>query len=333
MKKFIVITVGVMLAIVLFVGIVFYSVSKSPFKGESEFTVEVKEGNSFYDVIYSLEGTGNIKSSMLTKLYIKLNNISVNLVPGIFTVKKDASLEEFINILENSNEDKNIINVTIPEGYNIDSMGILFEEKGLFSKEEFINAVKEYDIPSYIPKLDGQRYEMEGFLFPDTYKFVSGITPNEVITMMNKEFEKVVESITKESNKDIEDIYKLVTMASIVEKEAVVEEERSIISSVFYNRLEIDMKFQSCATVLYSLGKHKDKLYEKDLEIQSPYNTYIVTGYPVGPIASPGKSSLMAALNPKDTNYIYFVANNDGTHFFTDNYNEFLKVKEKTQGF
>ncbi len=93
------------------------------------------------------------------------------------------------------------------------------------------------------------------------------------------------------------------------------------------------MKFQSCATVLYALGKHKDKLYEKDLEVNSPYNTYLVKGLPVGPISSPGSEAIKAAINPAETNYLFFVSNNDGTHFFTDNYDEFLKVKEKTQGF
>lgn len=93
------------------------------------------------------------------------------------------------------------------------------------------------------------------------------------------------------------------------------------------------MKFQSCATVQYALGEHKEKLYEKDLTVESPYNTYLVDGMPIGPISNPGRESLKAAINPKSTNYLYFVSNNDGTHFFTDDYNEFLKVKEKTQGF
>lgn len=171
---------------------------------------------------------------------------------------------------------------------------------------------------------------MEGFLFPDTYAFKEGITPNEVIETMINQFNNKIDEVMagREDN-----IYDIITMASIVEKEAAISEERPVIASVFYNRLNGGIKFQSCATVLYALGDHRDKLYENDLTIESPYNTYIVDGYPEGPICSPGLEAIKAALNPSDTNYIYFVSNNDGSHFFTDNYDEFLRVKEETQGF
>ena len=122
-------------------------------------------------------------------------------------------------------------------------------------------------------------------------------------------------------------------MASIVEKEASDKKELDIVASVFYNRLKIDMPLQSCATVLYSLGKHKDILLDKDLEVKSPYNTYIVEGFPIGPICNPGKESIKAALSPATTNYLYFVSTNDGKHFFTDDYKKFLEIKKKTQGF
>jgi len=315
-------------------GFIYYnSVTKNPFTGDNEFMVEVKEGHSFYDVIYTLDKTGNIKNTTLSKLYIKLKDLNVKLVPGNFKIPTNSTMEEFIAILESPDSDESTVSVTIPEGYDIESMAKLFEEKGLFSKDEFTKAVKEFETPNYISKVDGQKYAMEGFLFPDTYKIVKGETPTEVISMMNKRFDEIIKDVAESSQKEIKDIYRTVSMASIVEREAVAEGERPIVASVFYNRLEINMKFQSCATVLYSLGEYKEKLYEKDLEVQSPYNTYLVDGYPIGPICSPGKSSLMAAVNPQDTNYLYFVANNDGTHFFTDDYSEFLKVKEKTQGF
>ena len=156
---------------------------------------------------------------------------------------------------------------------------------------------------------------------------------NEIIKLMVDKFYSTINEINKEKPIDMKKLDNIIIMASIVEGEASDKNERDKVASVFYNRLKKDMKLQSCATVLYSLGKHKEKLYDKDLEVQSPYNTYKVTGLPVGPICNPGKESIKAALSPAKTNYLYFVSNNDGTHFFTDDYNEFLKVKAVTQGF
>ena len=117
-------------------------------------------------------------------------------------------------------------------------------------------------------------------------------------------------------------------MASIVEKEAERDDERGKVASVFYNRIEQHTKFQSCATVLYALGYHKAEVSNEDIKVNSPYNTYKVDGLPIGPIACPGKASLNAAINPEKTNYLFFISNDDGTHTFTDNDKEFMRLKE-----
>ncbi len=311
----------------------FKSATSHPFRGNDEIVVEVKNGYTFYNILEDLDNKQAIINPNLIKAYVKLNNISPKIIPGKFKVPSSSTIDEFVKILQNPNLTGNDVTVTIPEGYDIEAMGKVFEEKGFFSKNDFIKAVKEYSLPSYVEKREGRKYDLEGFLFPDTYKFNKGITPIEVVKIMNDKFNEEITSLSKSYGIKNEDIYKLVIMASIVEKEAVKKDERAIVASVFYNRLNTNMKFQSCATVLYSLGEHRDKLYEKDLEIQSPFNTYIVDGLPAGPIASPGRESLKAAIEPAKTNYIYFVSKNDGTHFFTNDYNEFLKVKEQTQGF
>jgi UPF0755 protein len=120
-------------------------------------------------------------------------------------------------------------------------------------------------------------------------------------------------------------------MASVIEKEAKLEYERPVIAAVFYNRLRINMKLQSCATVQYALGTHKEVLAYKDLEIESPYNTYKHSGFPIGPISNPGISSIEAALNPANVDYIYFVAKGDGSHYFSSSYKEFLKYKNSVK--
>ena len=116
---------------------------------------------------------------------------------------------------------------------------------------------------------------------------------------------------------------------SMIEKEAVVDSERSFISSVIYNRIAIGMPLQIDATVIYSYGYHIEKMYEKYLEIDSPYNTYMYYGLPIGPISNPGRASLMAALKPKETDYLYYLLESENTHYFTDNYDDFLRRKEE----
>ncbi|WP_040330756.1 endolytic transglycosylase MltG [Clostridium ihumii] len=333
MKKGIIIATFCLIGILIF-GTIFYSKSiKNPFKTNDDFIVKVKEGDTLYTIIDGIDEDGILKNSVITKMYIKMSDNKPVIKPGTYNVEKDASLGDLLNILGNESLNNNNVSVTIPEGYDIDQIAKVLDEKGIISSEKFIKGVKEYPVPKYIKLDEKKRYQLEGFLFPDTYTFTKGVTAEEIIKTMNNRFNSIIKELTNKEAIETQNINDIVTMASIVEKEASSESERDIVSSVFYNRLNNKMKFQSCATVIYALGEHREKLYEKDLEVKSPYNTYLVEGLPVGPISNPGRASINAAINPKKTNYLFFVSNNDGTHFFTDNYEEFLKVKEKTQGF
>lgn len=333
MKKGIIIATFCLIGILIF-GTIFYSKSiKNPFKTNDDFIVKVKEGDTLYTIIDGIEEDGILKNSVITKMYIKMSDNKPVIKPGTYNVEKDASLGDLLNILGNESLNNNNVSVTIPEGYDIDQIAKVLNEKGIISSEKFIKGVKEYPVPKYIKLDEKKRYQLEGFLFPDTYTFTKGVTAEEIIKTMNNRFNSIIKELTNKEAIETQNINDIVTMASIVEKEASSESERDIVSSVFYNRLNNKMKFQSCATVIYALGEHREKLYEKDLEVKSPYNTYLVEGLPIGPISNPGRASINAAINPKKTNYLFFVSNNDGTHFFTDNYEEFLKVKEKTQGF
>lgn len=166
-------------------------------------------------------------------------------------------------------------------------------------------------------------------MFPDTYQFKKGTSNHEIIDKMLSRFNEIYKSAVflemKNTNYSLDEI---ITISSIVEEEAKLDIERPIIAKVFYNRLQKNMKLESCATVQYALGTHKSVLYYKDLEVDSPYNTYKYIGLPQGPICNPGKNSIMAALNPADVNYIYFVSKGDGSHYFTNSYDEFLKYKK-----
>lgn len=336
-KKKILIVLIVIFAIVLS-GFILYTNENNkainhPLKASKPVRVVVKEGDSLYGVMNELKNNNQLNNIYLMKLYIKNKNIKTNKIKaGNYLFKEDITLEQFINNLTNGLFNEDAIKITIPEGYDIEHIAASFEQKGLISKEKFLLSCKEYSVPTFVKKDQNRKYLLEGYLFPDTYDFTKGMDGKEIIDIMIKRFESVINEISKDKMSKPEELDKIITMASIVEKEAEKSEEQGKVASVFYNRINKKMKLQSCATVLYSMGVHKDKLSYEDLKIKSPYNTYIVDGLPAGPICCPGKKAIKAAIEPEKTNYLYFVSNNNGTHFFTDDYNKFLEVKKKTQG-
>lgn len=306
-----------------------FKIVDTPLKINNEEIVEVAEGDSFYGILDKLSEEGKIKNKFLVKLYLKICGIKPEVLEGTYKLNKSMTLNEFVNLLTDSNKDK--VYITIPEGYTIDDIAEKLEENNICNSKEFIDSVKNYELPKYISNNPNKRYNLEGFLFPDTYSFNKNENADFIIKTMLNRFEKVWQEIVEDLNISIpeEEIEKKVNVASIIEKEAVVDSERSFISSVIYNRIAIGMPLQIDATVIYSYGYHIEKMYEKYLEIDSPYNTYMYYGLPIGPISNPGRASLMAALKPKETDYLYYLLESENTHYFTDNYDDFLKRKEE----
>lgn len=306
-----------------------FKIVDTPLKINNEEIVEVAEGDSFYGILDKLSEEGKIKNKFLVKLYLKICGIKPEVLEGTYKLNKSMTLNEFVNLLTDSNKDK--VYITIPEGYTIDDIAEKLEENNICNSKEFIDSVKNYELPKYIRNNPNKRYNLEGFLFPDTYSFNKNENADFIIKTMLNRFEKVWQEIVEDLNISIpeEEIEKKVNVASIIEKEAVVDSERSFISSVIYNRIAIGMPLQIDATVIYSYGYHIEKMYEKYLEIDSPYNTYMYYGLPIGPISNPGRASLMAALKPKETDYLYYLLESENTHYFTDNYDDFLRRKEE----
>ncbi len=306
-----------------------FKIVDTPLKINNEEIVEVAEGDSFYGILDKLSEEGKIKNKFLVKLYLKICGIKPEVLEGTYKLNKSMTLNEFVNLLTDSNKDK--VYITIPEGYTIDDIAEKLEENNICNSKEFIDSVKNYELPKYISNNPNKRYNLEGFLFPDTYSFNKNENTDFIIKTMLNRFEKVWQEIVEDLNISIpeEEIEKKVNVASIIEKEAVVDSERSFISSVIYNRIAIGMPLQIDATVIYSYGYHIEKMYEKYLEIDSPYNTYMYYGLPIGPISNPGRASLMAALKPKETDYLYYLLESENTHYFTDNYDDFLRRKEE----
>jgi len=325
--------IGVLIVCVL-AGIYQYKkIIQHPIIASEDIHVNVENGDTLYSILDDLNQNGAVKNSSIIKFYIKKNGVKSNIHTGKFFIPKDSTVNEIITILSTVGNEEDIIKVTIPEGFDIKEIAKVLQEKGIINSEKFIESCKTYKLPTYIYENENRNFNLEGFLFPATYELKAGMSGNVIIKSMVDKFYITINEINKEKPIDMKKLDDIIIMASIVERETSDATERNKVASVFYNRLDKDIKLQSCATVLYSLGKHKEKIYNKDLEVKSPYNTYKVEGLPVGPICSPGKASIKAVLSPAKTNYLYFVLNKDGKHFFTDNYNEFLKVKAVTQGF
>jgi len=318
------------------IGLIFImsynKVIEKPLKSsETTILIEVKQGEGFNDILNKLDEENKLSNKLLIKVKVAIDKVDIKLREGIYEIDTNTTLAGFINSLENTADDKDLVKLTIPEGYSIEDIASTVEEKGLCSKDEFLKAVKSYELPKFVTANDKKRYNLEGFLYPDTYLIQKGSDANYIIKSMLNRFEEILKQVKDETKVDIkdEDVEKTITIASMIEKEAGVENDRPLISSVIYNRLEKDMKLQLDAAVIYGLGYHVDVVLNKHLEIDSPYNVYKYKGLPVGPIANPGIDSIKATLLPEKTDYLYYILQKDGSHYFTNNYDDFLKKKKE----
>jgi UPF0755 protein len=205
--------------------------------------------------------------------------------------------------------------VTIPEGYTALQIADLLQQQGLTDGNEFKRLARD---PEYIRSLDVEETSLEGYLFPETYRFPRAMRAKDVIRTMVSGFKQALTPELRARAGDLDlSVHKVVTLASLIEKETGVDAERELISAVFHNRLRLRMPLQSDPTVIYGLERFDGNLRKQDLSSASPYNTYRVTGLPPGPISNPGIKSIHAALFPAPVKYLYFVSRNDGTHIFS----------------
>jgi UPF0755 protein len=254
------------------------------------------------------------------------------LFAGDYLLSANMSPKDILNKLLSGSQVE-AIRLTIPEGYTTDQIVNLLVEKGIGTKEEYqkVLATDSFDYP-FLQGIPQDNHRLDGFLFPDTYFLDQKTPPHTAIDIMLQRFQK---EFTVEVQKQLQvmnlSIRDWVILSSLVEKEAVEDADRPIIASVLMNRLAQDMPLQVDATIQYILGTPKAKLYNKDLQIPSPYNTYLNKGLPPGPIASPGHASLVAVLYPDKTNYLYYLAKPDGYHVFSQTFDEHLQNQKKYQ--
>lgn len=303
----------------------------TPVGGQNSIKMHIAEGTSASEVAMELERGRIVRNSLLFKLLLKTTGTDKAIKPGDYVFTQKQTMMEILHILKTGNMTQRL--VTIPEGLTISQMAELLQEKGIVRKEDFLAAVKNGDFLVN----GGKRKTLEGFLLPDTYDFPPNYTASDIIKKMIREFENRVVPAYIEKQKSLPinlTLDEVVIMASLVEREAKIPDERPIIASVYYNRLKKGMLLQCDATIQYALGENKPVLTYDDLKIDSPYNTYIHKGLPPTAIANPGINSIKAVLAPRKTNYLFYVRNdvkNDGSHVFTSTLEEHNEAIRKYQ--
>lgn len=317
--------------IVLLAVLIFFGMKPVDTQANAKRLITIPAGASTADIADLLFRERVIRNPLFFRFITRFERMDNKLQAGEYEFSTGMSTEQ---VLHKITQGKTITySFTIPEGFTVEQIAALLAEKQLVDREQFLLLARKG--PSSFALMGNSTdagYAVEGFLFPDTYSISKGMNEEEILNMMLKKFDATIsqDMRTKAAEQGM-NLYQLVTLASLVEREAKVEAERPIIAAVFLHRLQIEMPMQSCATIQYILGTPKQELSIEDTQIESPYNTYLHAGLPPGPIANPGLASIQAIINPARTDVLYFVARSDGTHIFSRTYEEHLQAIEETK--
>ncbi|MCP2035022.1 UPF0755 protein [Planomicrobium sp. HSC-17F08] len=318
-----------------------------PVDADSEKVVEIEVpiGSNLDSISALLEENGLIKDARIYKYYVKFKN-QADFQAGTYGLLPSMTLDEITESLKTGKVYREpLFNITVPEGLTLDQIAEnVIAKKTKYSAEEFMAKMED---DAYIDELmvkyptlltdeikgENVRYALEGYLFPATYPFYE---EDPSLNLIIENMLKATESNVVQYQTVLEEMGKtphwLLTFASLLEEEATAGSDRNTIASVFYNRIEKDMPLQTDPTVIYAMGEHKERLFNKDYEFEHPYSTYTNKGLPPGPIAAAGASSIAAVLDPADTEYLYFLADKEGTNHFSTTYEEHLKKRDEYIG-
>lgn len=292
--------------------------------------VTVEMGSTTEDIGTLLQEEGIIESSSDFKFFSKVKGYDGKYQAGTYALAPSMTLSEIAEIIISGKT--NNITFTIPEGYTIYQMADKLSEEGIVDREKFVSLLTDGNFSyDFLSDAQSGKNHLEGYLFPETYTVEFGADEETIINTMLNQFDTVFTEEFKARAEELGySLNEIMVIASIIERETQVDEERGKVSSVIYNRLKEGMPLQMCSTVQYILGEQKEILSNADTQIESPYNTYINQGLPPGPICCPGLASIEAALYPDETDYLYFVVSDklNGTQKFSSDYNQFLKDKE-----
>ncbi len=304
---------------------VYYQIELKSYTGETKYFT-VNPGEGFSRINYRLKQENFISNTTLFHKYAKINGVVNKFKAGSYEIKTGSNLREVMNTLVYGAP--YTTQITVAEGKNLFEIATILEKKEIVTAEKFIDAAKD---ETFTMSLGIPSSRVEGYLYPETYRFRPNTPAKEIITLMVQTFKDKTKELNFADAKNLS-AHEIITLASIVEKETGASFERATIAGVFLNRLEKGMRLQSDPTTIYGFyEQYKGNLKQKDLQTKTPYNTYKVSGLPVGPISNPGIESIKATLSPETHDYLYFVSQNDGTHIFTKSYKDHISAVQKFQ--
>lgn len=297
---------------------------------DTKYVIEIPSGSTTNDIAEILFENDLIKNIRIFKYYAKKTESDSKLKAGSFVLSKSMDADSLLKALIKGGSSGNTVNITIIEGLTIEDAALSIEEQLGLNYDSLLENMKDvekfkndYEFLKENPDIDN----LQGYLMPDTYNVYINATEEDIVKILLKQFDEFYISEIKPNIENSKLSFKeVINLASIVEKEALLDEERDEVAAVFLNRIAINMKLQSCATVNYAHGEWKERLSLEDIAIDSPYNTYVVDGLPPAPINSPGKISILGVLHPADVDYLYFVAKGDGSHYFSKSYDEHINA-------
>ncbi|HEB89369.1 MAG TPA: endolytic transglycosylase MltG [Deltaproteobacteria bacterium] len=310
----------------LYVRSVLAPVAADP-TGTESIAFEVEPGDTLGRVAWELEQKGLIRDARAARWLARAEDLASRLKTGEYELSPSQSTREILETLSRGRVRTHAI--VIPEGLRAAEIADRLDAAGLADRETFLAVVFDPDSPARMGVEGGS---LEGYLFPDTYRFARGLPPEEIARSMVGEFLRVYRGLEPATNGMALSMLEEVTLASIVEKETGVAEERPLIAAVFLNRLKRGMRLETDPTVIYGIEGFDGNLRRFHLQDESnPYNTYKIRGLPPGPIANPGRDALRAVRHPADSSYLYFVSRNDGTHVFSKTYAEHEAAVDRFQ--
>jgi UPF0755 protein len=316
--------------VVVFLAITYvYFYAPASWESNSK-VVTILPGMGFGDIARTLESKGVVRDRRAFYLLARLRNAILKVKAGEYEVQTNMTPSEVLAKLVRGDVIK--YPITIPEGFNLFQISEVLDKAGVCSPRAFMDKARD---PVFISSLALEGENLEGYLFPDTYNFPKGYGEEPVIRQMVSRFNAVYAPLAKRAEEMGLSRRAVVILASMIEKEAMDDQERPLISAVFHNRLHRGMALQSDPTAIYGMKKEKNgnegRITRQDLMRKTPYNTYQITGLPKGPIANPGMKSLDAVLNPADVRYLYFVSKNDRTHYFSNTLEEHNRAVTRYQ--
>ncbi len=302
-----------------------------PGQAQQERIFEVAPGSSFKAIAERLEAEGLVESAFKLRILGRLTGYDSRAKVGEYSLNMGMRPMEILQVIASGRSLGYPLTVT--EGMNILDIAIELESRGFGSRQEFLNLVRDQD---FVERLLGERlYSLEGYLFPETYMVTRYMGMKDIVEVMVARFIRVWESMQDEALAKGMSRHEVVIFASLIEKETGAPWERPIISSVFHNRLNKNMRLQSDPTILYGMFDETDEMPRRirrvDIRRPNRFNTYTVNGLPFGPVANPGRESLLAVLRPQETDYLFFVSQNDGTHIFSRTYDEHRRAVQRYQ--